>query len=165
MKRREAREQAFILLFEQSLNHDSMEQIIETAELCGEGTYMIDEFAERLALCAEKNQPDLDKIIEDKIRGWQMNRLSNVSLAILRLALSEILYEDEIPMSVSINEAVELAKKYGGREDAPFVNGLLGAVSRNMQKEGTSQKAEDVSEKTVEDGNAAVTEESCDAGK
>ena len=54
MKRREAREQAFILLFEQSLNHDSMEQIIETAELCGEGTYMIDEFAERLALCAER---------------------------------------------------------------------------------------------------------------
>ena len=135
MKRRDAREQAFVLLFEQSLNHDSIEQIIETAELCGEGTYMVDDFAERMALCAEKNQEQLDTIVEENIRGWKMNRLSKVSLAILRLALSEMLYEEEIPVSVSINEAVELAKKYGGKEDAPFVNGVLGAVSKKMQKE------------------------------
>ena len=56
-----------------------------------------------------------------------MNRLSKVSLSLLRLAIYEILFEDEIPVSVSINEAVDLAKKYGTAEDAPFVNGVLGS--------------------------------------
>ena len=73
-----------------------------------------------------------------------MNRLSKVSLAILRLALSEMLYEEEIPVSVSINEAVELAKKYGGREDAPFVNGVLGAVFQK-DAEGILRRAGDTS--------------------
>ena len=136
MNRREAREQAFILLFEQSLNHDGMEQIIETAELCGEGAYMVDAFAERLALRAEEKQAELDEKIEKNIRGWKMNRLSKVSLAVLRLALCEMFWEADIPVSVSINEAVEIAKKYGGKEDAPFVNGVLGSVAKELAQVG-----------------------------
>ncbi|MBQ2792061.1 MAG: transcription antitermination protein NusB, partial [Oscillospiraceae bacterium] len=65
---------------------------------------------------------------------WKKNRLSRVSLSVLRLALYEMLYEESIPESVSINEAVELAKKFGGEEDSAFVNGLLGAVSRSDKK-------------------------------
>lgn len=165
MKRREAREQAFVLLFEQSLNHDSMEQIIETAELCGEGAYIVDDFAECLALRAEKAQAELDRAIEQNIRGWKMNRLSKVSLAVLRLALCEMFYEEEIPVSVSINEAVELAKKYGGKEDAPFVNGVLGAVSRSMpEKEHASRDAEEADGAFGQEEEAAA-EENHDAGE
>lgn len=136
MKRREAREQAFILLFQHSISREPIAQVIEDAEFCGEGTYRVDDFAEHLALEAEEHERELDSKISANIRGWTMNRLSKVSLAILRLALCEMLYEPEIPVSVSINEAVELAKKYGSAEDAPFVNGLLGAVARENENGG-----------------------------
>ena len=130
MKRREAREQAFILLFQHSISREPVEQVIEDAEVCGEGTYIVDPFAEAIALKSEEHEAQLDEIIAANIRGWKMNRLSKVSLALLRLALCEMLYEPDIPVSVSINEAVELAKKYGADEDASFVNGLLGTVAR-----------------------------------
>lgn len=61
-----------------------------------------------------------------------MNRLSRVSFALLRLAIYEMMFETEIPISVSINEAVNLAKKYGNSEDAPFINGVLGSVAKEL---------------------------------
>lgn len=128
MKRREAREQAFILIFERSINHDTTEEIIDTAEMSSD--VRIDEFAERLAVGAEKNETVLDGYIEQSIRGWKMSRLSKVSLALLRMAVYEMMFEKEIPISVSINEAIDLAKKYGGSEDAPYVNGVLGSVAK-----------------------------------
>lgn len=146
MKRREAREQAFVLLFEQSLNHDTIGQIIETEEMLGEGTVIIDDFAERLALKAEENQAILDEKIEKNIRGWKMNRLSKVALAVLRLAICEMVFEEDIPVSVSINEAVELAKKYGGKEDAPFVNGVLGAVAKELAAAENESAKEGINE-------------------
>ena len=143
MKRRESREQAFILLFEQSLNHDTMEQIMEAAALCGEEGYTLSAFAKRVALCAEAHGEELDRHIREHIRGWRMERLSKVALAVLRLAICEMLYEEDIPVSVSINEAVELAKTYGGKEDAPFVNGVLGSVADALEKEKTHVRQED----------------------
>lgn len=108
MKRREAREQAFILIFERSINHDTIEEIIDSAEMSSE--IRIDGFAEKLASGVEKNEEALNVQIEKNIRGWTMNRLSKVSLALLRLAIYEMMYEEDIPVSVSINEAVDLAK-------------------------------------------------------
>ncbi|HIS78527.1 transcription antitermination factor NusB [Anaeromassilibacillus sp. An200] len=128
MKRREARQQAFVLVFEQSFSHDGMEQIIDTAEaVMGKP---VDEFASRLALGTEENLPVIDEKIGGNSRGWKLERLSKVSLAILRLAIYELLFEKEIPVGVTINEAIELAKRYGGEEDAPFVNGVLGTVAK-----------------------------------
>ena len=69
-------------------------------------------------------------MIEKHATRWKKNRISKVSLAVLRLALYEMKFEESIPESVSINEAVELAKKFGGEEDSSFVNGVLGAISR-----------------------------------
>ncbi|HHV32114.1 transcription antitermination factor NusB [Caproiciproducens sp. LBM24188] len=129
MKRREAREQAFILIFERSINHYTTDEIIDAAETCSD--IRIDEFAERIASGAEKEEEQIDALIQKSIRGWKMNRLSKVSLALLRMAIYEILFEEDIPVSVSINEAIDLAKKYGGADDAPFVNGVLGTVAKN----------------------------------
>lgn len=133
MNRREAREQAFILLFEHSINRDSIDDIIDNAGLARD--LIISEFAEKVALGAEAKEADLDAEIEAHIRGWRMNRLSKVSLSLLRLAIYEMMFEDDIPVSVSINEAVDLAKKYGGAEDAPFVNGVLGSVAKKLETE------------------------------
>lgn len=128
MKRREARQQAFVLVFEQSFSHDGMEQIIDVAEAVMDKP--VDEFAGRMALGTEANLPLIDEKIEKNSRGWKLSRLSKVSLAVLRLGIYELLFEKDTPVGVTINEAVELAKKYGGEEDAPFVNGVLGAVAR-----------------------------------
>ncbi len=128
MTRREAREQAFVLIFERSISHDSTEEIIDAAEWSGE--IFIDDFAEKTALGTEQNEASIDELIAGNIRGWTMSRLSKVSLALLRLAIYEFQFDKEVPVSVAINEAVELAKKYGGAEDAPFVNGVLGTIAK-----------------------------------
>ena len=132
MKRREAREQAFALIFARSINRDTTKEIIEAA---GEAQDVpVDVFAAAAAAGVEQNEAELDGQIERYTRGWSVARLSKVSLAVLRLAVYEILYEEEIPVSVSINEAVELAKKYGDAEDAPFVNGVLGSLARKLEE-------------------------------
>lgn len=128
MKRSEAREQAFALTFERTINRDTVSRIIDAAGLSKD--VIVDDFAERIAEGAEQHEAEIDAQIEKNIRGWKMNRLSKVSLSLLRLAIYEILFEDEIPVSVSINEAVDLAKKYGSAEDAPFINGVLGSVAK-----------------------------------
>ena len=142
MKRREARQQAFVLVFEQSFSHDGMEQIIDVAEAVMEKP--VDGFAGRMALGTEANLPLIDEKIEKNSRGWKLSRLSKVSLAVLRLGIYELLFEKDTPVGVTINEAVELAKKYGGEEDAPFVNGVLGAVARECgPKKPAAEAGED----------------------
>lgn len=133
MKRREAREQAFALIFARSINRDTTREIVEAARESEDAP--IDAFAESAAAGVEKNEAELDGQIERYTRGWTVARLSKVSLSILRLAVYEILYEKDIPVSVSINEAVELAKKYGNAEDAPFVNGVLGSLARKLAED------------------------------
>ncbi len=133
MKRREAREQAFALLFAKSINREKIRDIVTAANEVGERP--IDDFAETAATGVEANESALDEKISSFTRGWAIGRLSKVSLSILRLAAYEILYEKDIPVGVSINEAVELAKKYGTAEDAPFVNGVLGSLARELEAE------------------------------
>ena len=130
MKRCKARAQAFAVTFERTINRESVSRMIDAGGLCQ--NMIVDDFAERLAEGAEQHEAEIDAQIEKNIRGWKMNRLSKVSLSLLRLAIYEILFEDEIPVSVSINEAVDLAKKYGTAEDAPFVNGVLGSVAKEF---------------------------------
>lgn len=131
MTRREAREQAFILVFEKSFNEQA--EITELIALAKEfGVVEDDEFLEALVTTTCDKQNEIDEHISNNAKGWKLNRISKVSLAILRLALAEILYFEDIPAGVSINEAVELAKKYATDEDASFVNGLLGTVARSV---------------------------------
>lgn len=80
-----------------------------------------------------KNQSELDSLIMEKAQNWQLDRVAKVEKNILRMALYEMLYRVDIPLKVSIDEAVELAKIFGDRESGRFVNGILGAVK---QKEG-----------------------------
>jgi len=77
---------------------------------------------------------EIDKHITDNSKDWKITRIAKVDLAILRVALSEILYNDTIPESVAINEAVEISKKYSSDDSHKFINGILGTVVRNIKK-------------------------------
>lgn len=81
----------------------------------------------------EANKETIDKYISDNAIGWSLDRLSRVDLCIMRVALYEMLYREDIPTGVSINEAVELAKRFGGEDSSAFINGLLGTVSRKLK--------------------------------
>ena len=129
MNRSKEREQAFILVFEKTFNPEvSIEDIFKLAI---ESEFMKpSDFAEKLASMTVENVEEIDGKIEEFAVGWTISRITKVSLSILRIAICEILYMDDIPVGVSINEAVELAKKYAGKEDSAFINGVLGSLSR-----------------------------------
>lgn len=146
MKRHEARRQAFFLLFEQSLHGDTIAELIDYADEAGsfltEDENMeqvpvpVDEFAQQLACGVDAHREELDEIIGQYARGWSVRRISKVCLALLRLSLYEMKWEEGIPVSVSINEAVELAKQYGGTDDASYLNGILGTAAKELQADG-----------------------------
>ena len=130
MTRRQAREQAFILLFEKSFNTDAtVEELLELAK----ELRMLedDEFVAALVNTTCDNIEAIDEHISANSKGWKINRIPKVTLAIIRMALAEILYFDDVPDGVPVNEAVELAKKYSTPEDASYINGLLGTVVRS----------------------------------
>lgn len=131
-KRRKSREQAFIILFEKSFNEDlTVEEIVSIAleaEVIEE-----DKFMSKILTTAEENIEVIDGEIEKNLKGWSKLRISKVSLALLRLAVCEILYFEDIPVGATINEAVEICKIYGSDEDKSFVNGVLGSVARGVK--------------------------------
>ena len=129
MSRRKSREQAFALLFEKSFNDQPVMDLAEGAQDARE--FIIEPFALALAQGAEEKLAEIDARIDEFSHKWSRNRISRVALAVLRLAVYEMLYDDDTPVSIAINEAVELAKKYGGDEDSSFVNGVLGGISRS----------------------------------
>lgn len=126
LTRREAREQAFLILFEQAVSRKTVDEVLTDAAEARD--FIPDEFAERVADGVTEHTQEIDELISAHIRGWNLNRLSKVALALLRLSVYEILFEASVPASVSINEAVELAKEYGGKDDAPYINGVLASV-------------------------------------
>lgn len=129
MNRSQEREQAFIILFETIFHPDTSAG--ELFSLAEESEFFTEtEFSRKLVETALEHAPEIDTEIETYAVDWSIRRITKVSLAILRLALSEILYFDDIPVSVSINEAVELAKKYAEQQDSKFINGVLGAIAR-----------------------------------
>ena len=131
ISRYKKREQAFLLCFE-SLFSDA--DIDELADNAGDAR---DEFLSDYAIDCVKGIKEHQEKIDEKIStnlkaGWKINRISKVSLAIMRVAVFEMLYLEDIPVSVSINEAVELSKKYTVEDDTAFINGVLGAVAKAL---------------------------------
>ena len=129
MTRREEREHSFIVIFEKMLNNLEIDEIIDSAkETLG---WEDSEFVVKTANGVISNLECIDELIIPKLKkGWTINRLSKVPLALLRLAIYELKFNDDIPQKVAVNEAIELCKAYAGEEDASFLNGVLGAVIR-----------------------------------
>ena len=127
MSRRELREQIFKLLFRIEFN--SKEEMQEQTEFFFEEENQTDTedaayVTEKLNRILEKLS-EIDRALNEKVQGWNTERMGKVDLTILRLAVYEILFDDTIPLGVAINEAVELAKKFGQDSSPSFVNGVL----------------------------------------
>lgn len=129
MTRREVREQLFVLLFQKEFYGEKTFE--EQREIYFETHTMEEDDRGYIAGKLEKIgevQEELDKLISEHSRGWKLDRIGKEELAVLRLAVYEAVYDDDIPVGVAVNEAVELAKKYGADGGASFVNGILGEI-------------------------------------
>ncbi len=136
MTRTEARETAFFIVFEHSFSGESAEDIISKSTEARD--LKVPEFSRRLAEGTIREKGEIDGRISKLSKGWNINRISRVSLAILRVAAYEMLFDSDIPVSVSINEAVNLCKVYAGEDDYIFVNGILGSLAREIEEERAS---------------------------
>lgn len=130
MKRSEARELVMQLLYQMGIQKDYSERIkerfaIEYLPRSNQSAYFEDSISTVIL-----NLKQIDEAIESCSDNWKINRIDQVDLAILRLSIAELLFMENIPDSASINEAVELAKKYGGSNSSKFINGILGKISR-----------------------------------
>lgn len=134
MTRKEERIQAFTLVFEKMFNTEiSIENLIENAVEAG--TVEVSTFSTMLANSVFDHLDEIDTYIEEYAVGWKKERIPKVSLSIMRLAICEMLYVESIPVSVSINEAVELAKTFASSDDASYINGILGSTAKKISNE------------------------------
>ena len=99
------------------------------------------QFAWRIMKGVIEHLPDIDRVIEKAAPEWPLDKIALVDRNVLRIGLYELLYADpeEVPPKVAINEAVEIAKNYGGTNSSKFINGVLGSIYREMEKEHTEK--------------------------
>lgn len=128
MTRSEAREQAFILLFEQAVQDKPLEEVLEDALEARD--FQPNAYLLEVVGGTKEHTEKLDEIIAENLKGWSLRRLSKTTLVILRLAVYELLHMKDIPVSVSINEAVNLSKTYGDVKDSSYVNGVLSSIEK-----------------------------------
>jgi transcription antitermination protein NusB len=132
--RRKARTLALQSLYEiDSVGRDAdtvIERSLASAEMTGDNS----EFVRRLVTGTLKNQEEIDKQIKTLAPAWPLDQLAMIDRNILRLAIFEIIYDNEVPVKAAVNEAVELAKLFGSESSAKFINGVLGAVSAKANR-------------------------------
>ena len=153
MSRSDARRHAFVLIFQfpfhnpmdaenlawlKALYYDCLDEglVHDNAPRGPRPVGRDAEYADRVVWGSLEKQAQLDGVIENFLKGWDLGRLSRIDLALLRLAIYEMLCEPDVPFGVAVNEAVELAKQYGTDESPAFINGVLGNVAREIKGTG-----------------------------
>lgn len=139
MGRRLARELAMKSLYARDIGKNEPGEIL--ARLVHEYNVVeeVKEFSEKLIKGVVENQQYLDSVIDHYAIEWQLERIAPVERNILRIALYEMICTEDIPAAVAINEALEVAKIYGGDESPRFLNGILGKVLKELPKEQTTK--------------------------
>jgi len=152
MSRRDARRHAFHLVFQLPFylsfyQQESVEILAESKAryydfLSGETVEAFEglsrpvkrdaEYIDRAVWGVFDRRAEIDEVIETFLRDWTIDRINKVDLALMRLSIYEMLCEPDVPLGAAVNEAVELAKEYGGDESPSFINGVLGNVSRQL---------------------------------
>jgi N utilization substance protein B len=127
MNRKLSREKTMELLFGITLSKDTIEEAVEAFIENYEGNIKeIDlTYVKQALIGVEKHKEEIDKIIEANLHNWKIDRISKVNLSILRLATFELLYDEEVPRNVAINEALEIARRYSDEKSVAFINGVL----------------------------------------
>lgn len=153
-ERTAARSAAVQMLYTAEIQGRPAWQLLEEG-LCPEDIGPLSDYAIKLINGVEAHIAEIDARLASTSENWAVSRMPIVDRSILRLAAFEMLYVDEVPVSVSINEAVELAKGFGGKDESPsFVNGVLGRIARTMGEE----VADDIAEEPAEEAAAADSE-------
>ncbi len=133
MTRREIRDSAFKLVFEQLLRDDDVQELYDIAEEIEEIT--VNDEVKKIVEGTISHAEELDGIISGYSKSRSISRISKLNIAILRIALYESIYDDNTPMNAAISEAIKLSMVYTYQEDTSFINGVLGAFSRDRRKE------------------------------
>jgi N utilization substance protein B len=142
MKRRVAREIALQSLYQIEMNHvspiEAVTSVIEEAENDNESELEVadeklsPDYIFELVEGTFTNKKEIDIMLEEYLKGWQMDRLSRIDREVLRLAVYEMVYRDDVPPKVVVNEAIELSKHFGTEESGKFVNGVLGKMIKEL---------------------------------
>ena len=138
--RRKAREAALQFLFQDDFSAEAgfdMEHLEERFELfCG--LYQVNkkarEYTLKLLSQILANKAKIDGVISESAKNWRLERIAVTDRNLLRIGVAEMLLSEEVPAQVAINEAVEIAKRFGGEESPSFINGILDAVKKNLRK-------------------------------
>ena len=137
MKRETVREKTMQLVYQMDITGDfevaDLSIVEENVKAAGNK-----QAAQTLAAVQDHHE-DIDRLITENLDNWTLERIARTDLAILRTAVAEMLYVESIPVGVSINEAVDLAKKYGDERSYAFVNSVLGKISRSLSAEDNGQ--------------------------
>ena len=159
-ERTAARESALALLYSSDITEHSVADIVDAGQYPADDIELAP-YAEALVRGVAAHIDDIDDFLESSSENWALDRMPVVDRAILRLAVYEMRYVDEVPVSVTINEAVELAKAYGGEDDSSrFVNGVLGRIARMEPEdaEGDSVESPDSVDSSKEEPEATSSE-------
>lgn len=131
MNRKTARENAFILLFEKAIKKDeTFEEIFTKAT--EERALEVDDYVKKVFFGNAENEKIIDMKIEESLVGWKKERISFVAWAVIKLSAYELMFMEDIPVKVSINEAIELSKKYDEDKAYIFVNGVLNKIAESI---------------------------------
>lgn len=122
MNRRKARESALQILYQIDITNVPVDEAIKDCE----------RFTIELVNGVLSNKIEIDKLIKNNLDHWQIDRISVIDRNVLRIGVFELIYRKDIPYKVSINEAIELAKKYSSSDSGGFVNGILDAIHKNF---------------------------------
>jgi N utilization substance protein B len=129
--RRRGRELALQALYQIEMTADPSGAAVERFLNHFEGRPKAKEFARRLVSGVVSQRPELDRLIEQYAENWKLDRIAITDLIILRIGAYELLFCADIPRNVSLNEAIEIAKRFGSMESAPFINGILDRVAQS----------------------------------
>ncbi len=132
-KRRRSRESALQVLYQWDINHDEGTDLgcVNNNALLNRGS---DEVSDRIIEGVLQHHREIDLLIERYSENWRLNRMAPIDRTLLRIAIYELLYCEEIPPKVTLNEAVELGKEYGSEDSGSFINGVLDRILNEVVK-------------------------------
>lgn len=139
-KRRQIRERVLQVLYAFELNSDSLQKHIDEIffDIKNESDK---EFGTSLIFKVVNNRNNFDSLIEKKISNWEMDRIALIDKILLRMGICELMYFEDIPPKVSINEAIEISKKFSTEGSGKFINGVLDSILSDLKKSGQLRKS------------------------
>jgi N utilization substance protein B len=128
--RRRAREIAVQFLYQMEVNPLEPHEAVESFRQNVSASRQVKEFAARIVEGVQYHREEIDRLIEKHSEHWRLKRIDRVDKNILRMGVFELLYCDDIPVKVALNEAIDLGKKFGTEESGAFINGILDKISK-----------------------------------